>query len=171
MTSIASIRTISRSAYRDYWPISRKAYWMAWNIIFSFSINITAYLSPCAIIILINPYMSTFISIVAIITSADSDYRPISRKAYWMPWLIISSFSINITAYLSPSAVIILINPYMSTIKSIPIISSRTNSNNRTVRRKIQRPTWIISFMFSINITAYLSPSAVIILINPYMAA
>ena len=28
------------------------------------------------------PYMSTLISIVAIFTSADSDYRPISRKAY-----------------------------------------------------------------------------------------
>ena len=139
----------------DNWTVSWKTYWIS----VTSPLNITTYLFPSAVIVLINPDKATI---------SDSNNRPIRRKTYWSPKVMPRSFTINIFSYLFPCIINILINADKATISSIWIIPGSTNSYNRTICWKTYWISWRLSFGFSNNITANLSPAIVDILINSY---
>ena len=173
MTTSISIPIIVSSSYSNDGSIRRKTYRKSWIIISSFSINIISNLRPGSRNILIDAYMTTTwsilsISITIISCSPDSNNGSIRGKTYWLSWIIISSFSINIISYLCPSPGNVLIDAYITTI-IFPIIFVSTNSNNGSIRRKTYWISWSIISSFSINIISNLRPGPRNVLIDAYM--
>ena len=157
MTTTIPVVIVRIGTYCNNRTISRKTNWATWKITktftSSFSINITTYLGPSPSNILIDTYMTTIISIPIIGISPYSYKGSISRKTDRWTRKITSSFSINITTYLSPSPSNILIDACMATTSSIAIIISSTNGDKGSISRKTDWITWSITTSFSINIT------------------
>ena len=152
MTGFKTITCINISTDSDNVTVRRKTYRITWLISCGFSINIISNLCPAIICILINPYMTASLTVAIIFTSTNCNNGTVRRKTYWLTWIISCSFSINISSNLGPCIIYDLINPYMTTIFSIPIIQLSTNSYNWTIRRKTYWTSWIIICRFSINI-------------------
>ena len=167
--SAASIVLFSTNSHdRTIWW---KTYWPSWVVIGSFSIYITAYLSPSSIVIFINSYMTRISTTSVVYISTNRYNRTISWQADGRTWVVTRAFSIYITAYLSPGSIVVFINTYMTSIVGRIIVSWGTNSYNRTISWETYWPSRVVTRAFSIYITTYLCPGAIIIFINTYMAS
>ena len=116
MTTTVSIAIISSSSNGNDGAISRKIDRIAWITTSMFSINIVSYLCPNVIDILKDANMTTKISIAIISSSSNGNDGTISWKTYRLPWKIIKSFSVDISAYLSPDIIDIFIDANMTSI-------------------------------------------------------
>ena len=149
--------------------ISWKTYRISWVIIVCFSIYITTYLCPGAIVIFINTYMASIRGSIVVINTTNSYNRAIWWKTYWPSKVVTRRFAIYITTYLSPGAIIIFINTYMASIRGSIVVINTTNSYNRAIWWKTYWPSKVVIGRFSIYITAYLCPGTIVIFINTYM--